>query len=117
MTDTPLPGNPTVWGNKKAQVLDHVGPNPYTAGGEVFDAVHLGWSGLEWVDLPNGQSTAALGNTKSGNYNVRVIYDTASVIDGALSSVKLQWFVAAGGAEAGAIDLSAEVIRMLVTGI
>lgn len=118
MNDTPLPGNPTVWGNKKSEVVEHIGPDSYTTGGETFDAKHLGWGGFEWVDLPHGEKVATLGNTYSGDYFVRVIYSTTSAVNGVLSSVKLQWFVAATGLEvAGSTDLSAEVIRMLVTGV
>jgi hypothetical protein len=118
MIDTPFPGNPTVFGNKNVEFLEHVGPKSYPSGGEVYDAAHLGWGGLEWVSAASGNMAVTQGATYSGTYNVRVIYATTSAIQGALPSVKLQWFVANGGAEVtAAIDLSGEVIRLFVVGV
>jgi len=118
MVDTPLPGYPSVFGNKNVEVVEHIGPKSYTTGGEVYDAVHLGWGGLDWVVVPIAALAASQGNTYSGTYHVKVVFSTTSAIQGALGSVKLQWFTASAGSEvSSATDLSGEVLRLFAIGI
>lgn len=118
MADYPLAGYPSVFGNKKSEVLDHSGPSSYPTGGETFSAQQLGWGGLEYIDLPHGAKTATFGNTYSGTYFVQVTYTTVSAVAGALPSVLLKWYVANGGAEVGAgVDLSGEYLRIFVLGV
>jgi hypothetical protein len=122
LKSTPLPGFPSVFGNKNVQVEEHAGPSSYPTGGEVYDAAHLGWGGFDWVEVAGGTIATATslpypaGNTTSGSYIVVVLYTSTAGINGALPSVKLKWFVATTGAEASG-DLSAEVVRLFAIGV
>lgn len=101
---TPLPGYPTKWGNKNVQVIDLVGPNPYTVGGEPFPVSSLNFGGIDFV---------VGGLSSSQTYVVRALYPAA----GTNQTVKLMWFIEATGVEAGAIDLSRETVRLLIVAV
>lgn len=102
------------FGAKNVQVLDLVGPNPYAAGGQTMTASSLGMGGFDAV--------IAVGFSRTGTYYGRVQMtvpaDAAGVPPaGASASVKVAWYVTATNAEAGAIDLSQEVMRVVCIGV
>lgn len=122
MSNIPLAGFDTSFGNHKAWVGDHFGPASYATGGETFTAHQLGWGGLEFVELANlGLITVAADQlvvplSFSGTYFATVAFGTAAV--GAVASVTIKWYVVATGAEVAALfDLSAEKVRVFALGI
>lgn len=121
----PLDGYPDSFGAKRAAVIPHQGPVLYAAivegvapalasGGDLVNASE---AGMKYIDFACG------GLTDSGTYRVECIPTTVSGIVASPSQVgtpkatyRLRWVVVATGAEAGAIDLSAEIVRLLVIG-
>ena len=117
----PLDGYPDSWGATKASVLPHTGPASYTqlvpgtppaaaTGGDRIQAVS---AGLKWIDFVVG------GLSDSGVYRVETV--PAGRSGGPQGQQKtyytLRWVVVATGAEAAALlNLSAEVVRLLVIG-
>lgn len=101
-----------VGGRSKLGILDHTGPASYITGGETFPAQSsfggpnsLGLSGLNFVSS---------GHTESGTYYVVPVFGGKGAIKG---TIKLVWYVTATGAQvASAVNLSAEVVRLLVVG-
>jgi hypothetical protein len=110
---TPLPGYEQPWGSKKAFIGEVFGPTLYAAGGQTINASQLGWGGFDMAMV--------CGLSVSGVYYGYVqplpIKTTPSLPQSAVSSFKLMWRVLATGAEAGAIDLSAEVMRFFAIGV
>lgn len=109
-----LPGYFQDWGTKKVGIVEVYGPTLYAAGGQTITASQFGLGGIEAI--------ITLGRTLSGTYFPAQVQplpiDAApSVPLGAAASFKVPWFVVATGAEAGAIDLSTEIIRLLVIGV
>lgn len=108
----PLAGYEQLFGSKKVFIGELVGPTLYAAGGVTFNASQLGWGGLE---LLQGSMSV------SGTYYVRVQYlpivAAPSTFQGAVPTVKIVWIVTATGAEAAAIDLSGEIIRIHAIGV
>lgn len=114
MADQPLPGYDTSFGNKKAWVGDHHGPDSYVTGGETFSARQLGWGGFDFVVPGNFSQLQNL--SMSGTYAVGVRFATTAV--GAVASVTLVWYVAATGLQvAQGTDLSDEAIRLFALGV
>jgi len=95
---------------KRTNIVELVGPVLYAAGGQTLTAAQFGHGGFDFVSC-NGLSY-------SGTYFGRVQYlavDAApSALKGAVPSVKIKWFVVSTGAEAGAIDLSGEILRIFM---
>jgi hypothetical protein len=57
--------------------------------------------------------------SESGLYRAEVVQIEASTLMGvpvARSAIRLKWYVLAGGAEVGSVDLSAETVNILVIG-
>lgn len=113
----PLDGYPTSWGSNRVSVFPVVGPvtyAPYTApstGGQ--DVQVSGPSGVKTVDFAQGAVSV------SGLYRAEVVQIEASALNGQTLSrtrLVLKWYVVATGAEAGAVDLSAETVNLLVIG-
>jgi hypothetical protein len=124
-----LPGYPIYpGGSKKLSVFDLKGLATYTPGGETIQAKQFGEGGIDiiepinkqWLSVTQGgvatyqMVPASLGTTISpaGTYFVTVALAINSQT-GAVTSVTIKWYVTATGAEAGAIDLSAETVRLL----
>ncbi len=123
----PLADFPDAWGAHRTCVFPHVGPVLYApvvegvapanaTGGNLVQAIEAGMKLFEF--LLGGQSD-------SGVYFVQCIPTSASgVVAGAaavLSGIptttyRLKWMVAATGAEAAAIDLSAQIVRLFAIG-
>lgn len=120
----PLPSYPTVIGDRRLAVFPHVGPTLYTpvsngtapalaTGGDTVQAVE---AGFKTFDVVLG------GVTDSGTYRVEAIPKAVSGVVGtnkfgqATTSYTLRWYVVATGAEAGAIDLDAEIVRLTAIG-
>ena len=101
---TIVPGYPTKWGNKNVVSFDWQGPTLYTVGGETITASELGLGGIE-----GGFG----GVSQSGTYSVQVCVSGY----GAQSTCKLLIFLTADGAEAGAIDLDAEIFKLTLVGV
>jgi len=118
-------GYPDSFGAKRASVFPHRGPTTYVvidenvapilAGGG--DLVYANEAGMKYFDHVMG------GSSDSGTYFVQVIPTTVSGIvatPGAIpqpgTSARLKWLVAATGAEAAAVDLSAEIVRLFAVG-
>ncbi len=111
---SPLPGYQQYWGTKLAFVGEVVGPKSYVTGGQTIQASQLGWGGFDFVNAGGSLSY-------SGTFYCRVQYlpvDAApSVFNPGVKSIKLLWYVLATNAEvAGAVDLSAEIVRLQFTG-
>lgn len=107
--DKLLAGYETIWGTKKALVIDHYGPASYSAGGETVSAKQFGWGGIDFA--------TSCGISASGTYFPRVIPQANSTgLSG--NNFNVKWFIAANGAEAAnAANLSAETCRLLVIGV
>src|ERR1017187_8956391 len=110
--DKQLWGADPVNGRSKWVPLDHYGPASYVTGGEVWPPQSVyggpnsaGLSGVQWV---NG------GTTESGTYRVVPIFGGNASNKG---SILLKWITISNNTEvAAAVNLSAEVIRLLVVG-
>lgn len=101
--NSPLIGYPSIFGDRKVIALDWNAPNPYVAGGVSFPAANLGWGGLD----------AGFGGvSQSGTYFSLIRFSA----DGSVRTAKVVVYVSATGAEAGAIDLSAEYFRLFFIG-
>lgn len=108
-----LPEYPAPPGNKNMVVATITGPNPYApvvvatppTGGQTINASDLGLVDIE---------TAWGSMSDNGQFCVRVL-PTSNPARG-VPSIKLMWFTAATGAEAGAVDLSGRTIRLTVIG-
>jgi hypothetical protein len=124
-----LPGYPIYpGGSKKFSVFDLKGLATYTPGGETIQALQFGEGGIDAIEPINKQFLtitqggvataqlvpASLGTTLSpaGTYFVTVSLSINSQT-GAVTGVNIKWYVTATGAECGAIDLSAETVRLL----
>lgn len=99
-----LDGYVTPWGNKKAFFIDWTGPTLYATGGVELAASQLGIGGLDGI---------IGGASQSGTY----FAIGRPLGDGSRQTMKIMVFVAADGAEAGAIDLDAEIFRLGVIGV
>lgn len=114
----PRDGYPTSWGNVRASVFPIVGPSSYTqytapsTGGQ--QVVTNGSAGIKTVDFAIG------GPSNSGLYRAEVVHLEAATVNGVAlqnAAVRVKWYVIATGAQvAGAVDLSAEVVYLQVTG-
>ena len=118
-----LPGYPIYQGSKKISVVDLKGPVSYAGGGETIQAAQFGQGGIDAVEPLNKgivtMPTAAADSvpemvalSMSGTYFVTITFGTGTNGD-AVTSVTIKWYVTATGVEAGAIDLSAEIVRAL----
>jgi len=94
---------PSPVGELFMSMADIKGINPYVAGGVSLSANAFA---LQTFKMVLG------GTSQSGTYWVT----GRSIAGPGATSVKIQWFVAATGAEAGAIDLSAETVRLVAWG-
>ena len=116
----PLDGYPTSFGSSRACVLGIAGPASYTAitpgtapavatGGQSISASSFG---MKFFDY------AIAGMSDSAVYRVECIPGARSGLGpkGATTTYRLRWVVVATGAEAGAIDLSAEIVRVFAIG-
>lgn len=121
-TSSLLSGYPIYQGSKKISVIDFKGLSTYTPGGETINASQFGEGGIDfiepmnkrWLSVTQGGVTRSqlVAASFSGTYFVTI--EVAAGVVGAASSVTITWYVTATGAEAGAIDLSAETVRFLV---
>lgn len=100
----PLLGYPTKWANKNVEAIDFAGPDPYVVGGVPLAASDFGWGGFD-----SGYGSVS----QSGTYFAMIRFSA----DGAQRTAKVLVFVSATGAEAGAIDLSAESFRLNLVGV
>lgn len=116
----PLDGYPDSWGAQRASVNGIAGPSSYVAivpgtapavatGGQSINAQQFGLKYFDYV---------VAGLSDSAVYRVECIPGTRSGLGpkGATTTYTLRWVVVATGAEAGAIDLSAEIVRVLAVG-
>lgn len=109
MADQILPGYQTYFGNKIKICFDHQGPASYTTGGETLGVSGLNIGGIESVD--------SISSSISGTYVARWLFN-ANALGEPFQTYKLQWFVLATGAEVGSgVNLSAEYIRLSITGV
>lgn len=99
-----LAGYPTKWGQKIAMFVDWTGPTLYATGGVALTAAELGIGGIEGI---------IGGVSQSGTYFAigRISQDNAQ------QSCKILVFQCSDGAEAGAIDLDAEIFRLGIIGV
>ncbi|MGH7182585.1 MAG: hypothetical protein ACREJN_11485 [Nitrospiraceae bacterium] len=111
----PIPGYlSNGFGAKKTQVVDVAGPNPYAAGGQLISASAFGMGGF---DAGIGGFMSRSG-TFYGRIQMAVPTEVAGTVPGgAASTLKLQWIVTATNVEAGALDLSQEVMRIVLIGV
>lgn len=101
MANTILPGYETKFGNKNVIVVDHTGPSNYQQATEdVLNASDFGEGGFDVV-------IGSMDTTKT--YFVEAIHSNTG---GALSSLKLVWFVMAGTEVTNGTDLSAKTVRL-----
>lgn len=111
----PLMGYFQNFGTKNAGVFELAGPTLYAAGGQTLNASQFGMGGFDFVDAGGGLSY-------SGTYYCRIQYlpvDAApsAQTPGGNTQVKVVWYVLATNAEAGAIDLSTEIVRLFAMGV
>lgn len=109
----PLPGYEQLWGSKKAFLGELVGPTLYASGGQTVNASQLGWGGFDMVQAP----CLSLSGTYMARVQLLPLDAAPSEFLGACASVKVVWYVVATGAEAGAVDLSTEVMRLFAIGV
>ena len=106
-------------GNLPWSVIDIVGPSSYTAitpgaagvaptGGQAVSCSALG--------LPVSVIWAQAMGGVNGTYDVVVYLNPFNSLSGSRTGIILQWIVAATGAEAGAVDLSAQTVRIMAIG-
>ena len=116
---------PDAWGAHKVSVVPHQGPTLYTVvaeqtaptlatGGDLLTAAECGMKYIEFV---------CGGLSDSGTYRVECIPTTVSGVVASptrqpvpTTTYCLRWVVVATGAEAAAVDLDAEIVRLLVIG-
>lgn len=109
MADTKLDNFPI--GAGKYIPIDHTGPTSYTTGGETIGTSNnltgISTQGLSTLDYIGG------GGSVSGTY-----YTIGFPVGtGSRKTYKLMWFVVATGAQvAAAVNLSAEIVRMVLVG-
>jgi len=114
----PLADYPDSFGAHRASVFAHVGPTLYAAftdtpvaGGDVVEARE---GGLTWLDFLVG------GISDSGTYLVQAVvaagHSSSSKAGAPSKTWVLRWVVVSTGAEAGAIDLSGETVRLFGIG-
>ena len=101
---TILPGYMTKWGNKNVINFDWVGPTLYATGGIEITADELGIGGID---------SGFGGASQSGTYIATVRKPSS----GAAASVYIMISLAVDGAEAGAIDLDAEIFNLTLVGV
>jgi len=112
----PLDGFPTSWGSTRASIFPHAGPASYVqivVSTSAGDKALASEAGLKYFDFLVG------GLTDSGTYRVECIpIGPSTSIQGAPAiNYLLRWVVVATGAEvAGAVGLSAQVVRLLAVG-
>jgi len=113
-----LDGYPDSWGAKRASVAEINGPASYTqytaptTGGQ---DVRVGPTfGIKTCDFAVG------GVTTDGLHRAEVVQIEAASVNGvtlANAQLVLKWYVVATGSEvAGAVDLSAKVVRLFAVG-
>lgn len=121
-----MDGYPDAWGAHRASVVPHAGPASYTqitegvapalaTGGDTISAIEAGQKFIDWV---GGQLT------DSAKYRVEPIPTTVSGVVASpqiqgvpATTYRLRWVVVATGAEVAAeVDLSTEIVRLLVIG-
>ena len=111
--DKQLWGADPVNGRSKWVPLDHYGPTSYVTGGEVWPPQSV-YGGPNSVGLNGVQSLVIPPATESGTYRVIPIYGGNASNKG---SVTLKWITISTNTEVvAAVNLSAEVIRILVIG-
>ena len=114
-----LDGYPTPWGASFASVITLSGPASYvqftapSTGGQ--DVRSLPEAGPKTVDFAIG------GSSDDGTHRVEVVHYEAGAVPGggtlANATFVLKWYVIATGAEVGAgVDISAQIVRVLVVG-
>ncbi len=111
-----LNGYPTSIGSRLLSIFGHAGPTSYTpvttgpvAGG---DLVYATEGGLKFIDSLESAIT------DDGLYRVEVIpAGTSDAMPQGATSVRTRWTVVATGVEvAGAVNLSASVVRLTAIG-
>lgn len=116
MADKALYGRDPVNGRSAWNIVDHYGPASYVVGGETWPQAPagggpnaIGLASLQWVSQ---------GITESGTYRIVPIFGgTAGNPAPVKQSIKLKWYVVSTGLEvSAAVNLSAEVIRLLAIG-
>ena len=111
---TPLPGYQNEFGSKKAEVFELNGPTLYAPGaGQIISASTLGWGGFDYVNV-EGRS---LSGTYYGVVQRRPTDAAPSVPAGCTPTGGIIWYVVATGVEAGALDLSTEILRLFALGV
>ena len=102
----PVPGYPSVFGNKKAEVFLYTGPATYVTGGDPIYASTFGWGGFDFINSGMLDS--------SGVYYLEPVFSGS----GAKSVVNMKWIVAATGAEyAGGIATANLTARLFALGV
>jgi len=114
----PLAGFPDAWGSHRVSVFPVTGPTSYTqytapsTGGQDVNVSPA--SGVKVAEFALGAVSA------SGLYRAEVVQIEAGPVNGQTvvgARLVLKWYVVAGGAEvAGAVNLSAETVNLLVIG-
>lgn len=110
---------PDSFGGHRASVFAHTGPTLYAAmttgplaGGDTVQAVE---AGLKYFDI-----VCASGFSDSGVYFVIAVAPVGNPSTNKqaahATSWRLKWIVTATGVEAGAIDLSAQTVRLFALG-
>ncbi len=105
VTATQTGGLLDTWGGKFTDFIDWTGPVLYATGGETINATDFG--------CPNNLLFAVGSASVSGTY----FTVARPVAAGGYTTWKLMWYVSATGAEAGAIDLSAEKAKVFGVGV
>lgn len=121
----PVTQYPIPLASKHIEIVDLLGLTTYTPGGETLNADLFGGLGFEAiipmnvgvVAMPHsgaGTTPVPVALSLSGTYFVTVRFPAAMLPGESARTAVITWYVTATGVEAGAIDLSAETVRMLM---
>ena len=121
----PVTQYPIPLASKKIEIVDLLGLTTYTPGGETLDASLFDGLGFEAI-IPMNVGVVAMPTTApavcpvpvalsfSGTYFITVTAPATMRPGESSRTAVITWYVTATGAEAGAIDLSAETVRVLM---
>ena len=114
----PKAGYPDAWGQALVSIFPVTGPASYAQ----YTAPSTGGQDVQ-VSGPSGVKTADFvvgAVSRSGLYEAKVVQYEASTLNGvpvANSQVVLKWYVVSTAAQVGgAVDLSAEIVDLLLIG-
>lgn len=111
-----LQGYETIFGNKKAMVLDRACTASYnTTTGDVLNASDIGWGGIDWANVLGTRVETASGTY----YGIARQVGTSTTNPGLTNtSLAIHMYTTSSATEVGsAANLSAETLRLFLVGV